>query len=53
MSEDMEKQRVTKDDGRYQIFYTFGAVDKQEEKETPGKTMRYNDHASTSKGGKK
>ena len=44
----MEKQRTKKDDGRYQIFYSFGVTSKQAEKETPSSTTSYKDHAPTS-----
>ena len=52
MSEDMEKQRVTKDDGRYQVFYSFKDNGKQAGKCAPSSIESYNDHASNSGGGR-
>ena len=49
MSEYMEKQRVTKDDGRYQIFYSFKDNGKQAGKGAPSSTASYNDHVSNSR----
>jgi hypothetical protein len=52
MRVNMEKQRIKKDDGRYQIFYSFGAENKQTEKEAPNSTTSDENHVSTSRRGK-
>lgn len=45
MRDGIEKQRIAKDDGRYLIFYSFGAASKRAEKETPSST-RSDDEAA-------